>query len=121
MARRFLGGPGSLAMGVSVAFLSEPIYRVTVVLVPATADEASGSLAALAGQVWRTASLVGMSGSVGQQRDAAVAVLKSRSLFDQFFAGNSLLPVLFEDKWDAARKDWKLSLSKDDVPSLDDG
>ena len=67
-----------------------------------------GGLAALAG--------VDL-GIAGGTKVEAVALMKSRVLTESFLVDNELLPVLFEDAWDAKLKAWK-SNDPDDTPTL---
>jgi uncharacterized protein involved in exopolysaccharide biosynthesis len=110
----------SLAIGLVAAFVPRPVYRATVVLLPAAGDDASGSLASLAGQVSGLASLVGLSGSLGQQKEATLATLKSRSLFVEYAEREGLLAEMFEKQWDQEKRRWRPDLEADDVPTMDD-
>jgi hypothetical protein len=48
--------------------------------------------------------------------DEAVAVLRSRALFDTYATQKNLLPVLYSDRWDAASGRWTVPPSR--VPTL---
>jgi hypothetical protein len=79
--------------------------------------ESRGALSALAGQFGGLAALAGVNiGAEGDQRDEAVALLRSRALAMQLIEERELLPVLFADEWDAAAGAWK-SPDPDDVPT----
>jgi uncharacterized protein involved in exopolysaccharide biosynthesis len=99
-------------------FSTPRIYRASVlVAVVQEQDSLSGGLSALVGQLGPLASLAG---GLGQRNNAeAVAMLQSRALLREYISANALMPVLFDKKWNAAKKDWKEGLSR--VPTLWDG
>ncbi len=88
------------------AFLITPVYRAEVLLAPVTAEK-TGGLGALAGQFGDLAALAGISLGGGDQTQEAIATLKSRALTEAFIKENNLMPILFEDEWDADDKGWK--------------
>jgi uncharacterized protein involved in exopolysaccharide biosynthesis len=98
------------------AFVMTPIFRATVVLVPAGGEATEqGRLGGVLRSASGLASLMGvnlMSGESGEQE--ALAVLRSREFLEVFFAENNLLPVLFYKDWDSARSRWK---KPDDAPT----
>ncbi len=98
------------------AFLITPIYRAEVLLAPATAEK-TGGLGALAGQLGDVAALAGISLGGGDQTQEAIATLKSRALTEAFIKENNLMPILFEDEWDADKKGWK-DQDPEDAPTL---
>lgn len=101
-----------------LAFIITPIYRVEVLLAPASNDGASNSLSALASQFGGLASVAGISiGSEFANKDEAIATLNSRAFTEKFIEDNQLLPILFNDKWDNKNKQWDVS----DAPTLWDG
>lgn len=108
---------GSIVIAVAVAFLLPPIYRAEVLLAPVS-DDQSGAAAGLTSQLGGIASLAGISlGGSGGGKDEFIAILQSRVLSDFFVRENNLLPILFEDDWDAAAGKWKSS-DPADVPTL---
>ncbi len=94
------------------AFLSTPVYRAQVVLVPAEPPPKAGSLASLAGQFGGLASLAGLDESTNPQTNEAIAVLKSRAFLEAYLRDENLLPVLFASRWDSAKSAWKPSWHK---------
>ncbi len=94
------------ALAIVVALFLTPIYRAEVLLAPATSEK-SGGLSALAGQFGDLASLAGISVGGGDQTQEAIATLKSRALTEAFIKENNLMPIFFEDAWDADKKTWK--------------
>lgn len=94
---------------IAVALLMTPIYRSQVVMVSAEDPGArGGGASALAAQFGGIADLAGVSlGATGSKAEA-MAVLKSRSLAEGYIKEMNLLPILFEEKWDAANQRWKV-------------
>ncbi len=97
---------GTTALAIVIALLLTPIYRAEVLLAPATSEK-SGGLGTLAGQFGDLAALAGISVGGGDKTQEAIATLKSRTLTEAFIKENNLMPILFEDAWDADKKAWK--------------
>lgn len=111
----------SLALAVAAvaaSYLITPRFRAQVVLSPVGADRAGG-LAALAGQFGGLASLAGINFGADDNVAESIAILKSRALTERFIGERNLLPILFEDDWDAERKAW--DLEPEDIPTLGRG
>jgi uncharacterized protein involved in exopolysaccharide biosynthesis len=103
------------------AFLSTPIFRASVVLIPATADRnsLSGSLGSVLGQAGGIVSLLGVgTGSADASTEEALAVLRSREFTEKFIADGELMPKFFPQRWDSERKAWKTSKK---IPTLAKG
>ena len=102
---------GSLAY----ALLAKEIYRAEVLLAPAAEQSTPG----IGGQLGGLAALAGV--SVGEGDDVvALAVLQSREFARQFIEQLDLLPIFFEDEWDAENERWR----EDDLteaPDVRDG
>jgi len=115
-ARWWLAGSviaGALAFGI-VAFMMQPVYRGTVVLVPVSSMRGADGLGAALGQLDGLASIVGMGlGGRGADTAEAIAVLRSREFTERFIRDHALLPRLFPDKWDAANKKWTVEAGKE--------
>jgi uncharacterized protein involved in exopolysaccharide biosynthesis len=95
-----------IAAGISL--LLPNTYRAEVVMVAAkSGDSKGGGLSAALGGLGGLASLAGVSLGGGGTVEENIAVLKSRDFLWQFVQEKKLMPVLFEDQWDAARKTWK--------------
>jgi len=94
------------------------IYRAEVVLAPVS-DEGSksGGLSAALGGLGGLASMAGISLGGGGSVEENLAVLKSREFLWQFIKDQKLMPLLFVDDWDAAKKTWK-ETDSEDQPSL---
>lgn len=100
---------GLLALG--LALILPPQYETSVTLAPAVDDSGGklGGASALLSQFGGLAALGGFSvGSSGKGAEA-VAVLQSAALTEAFIREKNLLPLLFPDDWDSARKAWKSS------------
>lgn len=107
------------AMFTAAAFLITPIYRASVVLVPASAERSSisGSLSTALGQLGGLASLAGVNvGAGNSETEESLAVLRSRQFTERFISEESLLPILFSSKWNAANGTW--NVADEDRPTL---
>lgn len=97
----------TFATAVIVACLSLLIpntYRGAVLLTSAQSEEMpSGGLSALGG----LASLAGVSIGGGGSMEENLAVIQSRDFLWQFVQENKLMPILFEDEWDAEHQKWE--------------
>ncbi len=105
-----------------LAFVITPVYRATTVLVPASVDRNSaGALGAMLGQFGGLASLAGVNvgGAGNSDTEVSLAVLRSRQFTEAFIRDLDLLPLLFEDRWDAGAKQWEGP--KEDWPTLAQG
>jgi uncharacterized protein involved in exopolysaccharide biosynthesis len=99
----------SVAAVIAWARLATPIYRVTTALMPRQSEQAGGLMRSLLGQYSGAAAVLGLSGDLPADSQEALAVLKSRAVFDTLAAQQNLLPILFADKWDAQARRWKAS------------
>ncbi len=91
-----------------LAFLSTPVYRANVVLLPADSGKL-GSLGSALGSLGSIASIAGVNlgQSGGNQAEEAMAVLRSRQFSEAFIADKKLLPVLFPNLWDPEAEVWR--------------
>ena len=107
----------SMAAVLAYAFLSTPVYRGVVKLMPRENDSPGGALQSVLGQFGGLASMAGLSmGSVNEQE--ALALLRSRNLFTLFANEQNLMPILFQGSWDASAHRWRTDLKH--VPTMDD-
>lgn len=104
----FLAGVAAVV----ASLLMTNIYRSEVLIAP-TAQEKGGALSALGGFGAMIASEAGI--GAGGSLEQFEVVLKSRELTGAIVREKNLLPVLFEDDWDAAAKKWK-----DEAPKTED-
>ena len=102
----------SIAASVWIALNLQPYWRVEIVVMPVNRNDPT-SLNSV------TPSLAGLAPLIGRQdplRDEAMAVLRSRELFDSYAKDKNLLPLLFEDRWDPEANAWKVPPER--VPTL---
>jgi len=106
--------------GLAVAFaLYVPeVFKAKTLLAPAQ-EEKSGASSALS-QFGGLAAMAGISIPSDSNVEQVVATLMSRKFLSLFINNNKLLPVLYEDLWDATKNDWILE-SDEDEPSFNDG
>ena len=102
----------------ALAFLLPSYWRAEIELMPVT-HQTQGNLGALAAGLGAASIAPGLasllSGPSGSE-DEAIAVLRSRELFDSYAKANNLLPELFAEDWDESTKSW--TVTPDDVPTL---
>lgn len=102
----------TLAAGISL--LIPNVYRAEILLAPASTDGLAGKKSGLASALGSMGGLGALAGlSLGGSVDENVAVLQSRAFLWQFVQKNNLMPILFEDDWDADKKRWKADDVKD--------
>jgi len=102
------------------SFTIAPRYDATVLLLPASDQDSPDRMAGLGGaisQLGGIASLAGLSSAGGTFKVEAVATLESEALTERYIEQQNLLPILYSDKWDATRKQWKSTKPKD-IPTL---
>jgi uncharacterized protein involved in exopolysaccharide biosynthesis len=102
---------------VGISYLKTPVFKADATLVPS--DEMLGldqnsALGGLGG----LATLVSGS-AAGSKENEAIAILKSRALIYSYVQANTLLPILFSDRWDPAANGWK-SQKPSSIPTLED-
>jgi uncharacterized protein involved in exopolysaccharide biosynthesis len=108
------------AIGVTSALLMTPVYRAQAVVVPRE-DSAAGAIGrSIMGQLGGLAGLAGGMLPAGANEAETIATLRSRALTERFIEERNLLPVLFEQQWDAGRGTW-LETDPSLVPTLRDG
>ncbi len=104
---------------VAAAFLTKPVYRATVILVPADVSGTGSGLQPLMGQFGGLASLAGIDLKPDDRTAEAMALLESRQFTESFLRDGDLLLVLFASRWDVEEKRWRDGLRK--IPTLNDG
>lgn len=107
-------------LSAGISLLMHNIYRGEVLLAPAqSSDNKTGGLASmLGGGLGGLASLAGISIG-GGSTDESLAVLQSREFLWNFVQEKKLMPILFEDAWDAEHKKWKESDPKKQPGQMD--
>jgi uncharacterized protein involved in exopolysaccharide biosynthesis len=107
----------TIAVAIAWALLATPIYRVTTSLMPRQGEQAGGLMRSLLGQYSGAAALLGLSAELPADSQEALAVLKSRAIFEILATQENLLPILFSDKWDEHAGRWKTSVR---IPTMED-
>ena len=107
------------AASVAAAFLSTPVYRATVVLLPSDSGGSMAGIGAMLGDLGNFASLAGIGPAGDQNTVEAVALLKSRDFTESFIKERGLLPILYADQWDASNSTWRKGWRSSD-PTLYD-
>jgi uncharacterized protein involved in exopolysaccharide biosynthesis len=112
---------GAAIAAAGYSLLMPNIYRAEVLLAPVSADDANkgGGLASALGGLGGLASLAGISMGGQVSTEENLAVLQSREFLWKFVQEKKLMPILFEDKWDAEAKRWKESDPKKQPGQLD--
>lgn len=100
-----------VALAVAYALLQTRWYRAEVLLAPAEEKRTGDGLAG------RFSGLIRLAGiSVGGGGNAeAIAILRSREFIATFIKDENLLPILFEERWNAEKNTWK---SPEHVPDI---
>lgn len=110
-----------LGTGAAVAYalLATPIYRAQAVIAPPEQKRAGGASMALAAFGGIGADIAGSLGVNlgGNDANRLEALLESRRLMQRTVAKHNLLPILFEDRWDAKKETWAATDPKD-VPTF---
>ncbi len=102
-------GPLVGVIGIFYALSQPEIYRAEATLAPASEEDGSGGLAALAGQFGGLASIAGIDLGNSGGIETAMATLKSRRFLVPFLYTEEYLKVLFPDEWDEQAKAWTIS------------
>jgi uncharacterized protein involved in exopolysaccharide biosynthesis len=96
----------AVAMG-GLSFLITPVYTASVLMQPVSNEESGGLQAKLASQIGGLASIGGLSLGGDTTVEQSIATIKSRVFTQAFITENNLLPILFEDDWDAQQQAFK--------------
>jgi len=99
------------------ASLMTPVYRADVLLAPVSAENAKSPFASELNRFGGMVGLAGFTGGRDSDKNEAIATLKSRAFTEQFISEQKLLPILFDELWDASIARWQVS-DPDQVPSL---
>lgn len=105
------------ALAAVAAFTMTPIYRAQAVVAPVeSAPSNTGLLSALGSLT----SAVGLGGETPvTNKDEAITIMQSRAFTEQLVEDLGLLPILFEEDWDAAAGQWRTS-DPDEIPTAYD-
>jgi uncharacterized protein involved in exopolysaccharide biosynthesis len=103
----------STAVLTTAAFLMTPIYRASVIVIPANVGGDLDGGSAL-GQLGGIASMIGLGvGSRANETEEALAVMRSRQFTERFISDNGLIQRIYAGKWDAANNRWRVSSGKE--------
>ncbi len=104
-----------------LALLLPSYWEVEIEVMPVSKNNGVNIGSMLAGGLGGIGGSIG--GSIGallgrssDNEDEALAVLRSRELFDTYATQQNLLPVLYDKKWDAENHRWAVSPSR--IPTL---
>jgi uncharacterized protein involved in exopolysaccharide biosynthesis len=104
-------GSISLAFGIVfgvIAYVSPKWYEASVILLPVSTSASSEFGGSLGGSgLGGLAALAGIDIGNDSKKSESVATLLSEALTERYIQDNDLLPILFSNKWDAARHTWK--------------
>ncbi len=90
------------------AVFATPVYRAEVLMAPAgDRDDIGNPLSFLPGQLGGFADLVGFGSGGTIDSQTAIAILESRQFIGEFIDDRRLMPILFADRWDVEKDDWK--------------
>ena len=101
-------------LAVAYALYAPEVFKAEALLAPAQEEQAGGSNAL--SQFGGIAAMAGISIPSGSNVEQVVATLNSRKFLRAYIQQNKLLPVLFEEIWDADSQAW-LVTSVDDEPT----
>jgi uncharacterized protein involved in exopolysaccharide biosynthesis len=104
-------------LAASYAFLATPVYRSEVLFTVVQRDQNAGALGGLGSSVGLLAQFVG-GGILGQSSSPeAAALLTSRTLAEEFFEANQVIPLMFPDLWDPEANAW-IPTDDKDIPTV---
>ncbi len=109
------------ALAVTADLVLAPRYKASELLEVRVSHQRLSGFSGLARSLGGLAGLAaGSLGGSGDERQVALATLKSRYIIEHFISGHNLLPVLFASKWDERKNRWATS-NADDIPTDQDG
>jgi len=93
-----------------VSFLVQKQYDAMIVISPvtSTSDKSLGAGGAL-GSLSGLAALAGMSLGSDSKKNESLATLESQAILQRYIIENNLMPILYEDKWDARSGKWTVT------------
>ncbi len=109
-----------IVAGVGAVFYSlslENIYRSEATLTPREEEKSGPSIPSLGGLGGMMAGQLGLGG--GGSLEKLQVVLGSRELTLKIIRKYELMPIIFEDMWDAEKGDWNAEV--EDPPTMQDG
>ena len=114
LAWKTIVGITILCTGLAVAYAlyAPEVFKAETLLAPAT-EEKSGASSALS-QFGGLAAMAGISIPSDSNVEQVVATLQSRKFLSKYIDGEKLLPVLFEEIWDAESQSWLVETQEDE-------
>ena len=93
-----------------LSFLVKRQYDAMIVISPvtSTSDKSLGAGGAL-GSLSGLAALAGMSLGSDSKKNESLATLESQAILQRYIVENNLMPILYEDKWDARSGKWTVT------------
>ena len=93
---------------VAAAVLITPLYRAEVLLAPIDKEDRNlgSAFRSLSAQFGGLADVAGINLGSSGTIEEIIAILGSRAFAERFIRDQNLLPVLFDEKWDAAKGEW---------------
>lgn len=107
------------ALAATVAFIMTPKYKAETTLTLADEGKGKSGLGGLAAQFGGLADIAGVSLGGANSAELMVAVLKSRTLLDNFIQERGLLQIFYAKQWDAEKKTWKIE-DTEKIPTTND-
>ena len=101
-----------VGLGVAYALYAPEVFKAETLLAPAS-EEKSNVSSALS-QFGGLAAMAGISIPSDSNVEQVVATLNSRKFIRTYINQNNLIPVLFEDIWDADEQAWIVQSEKDE-------
>jgi uncharacterized protein involved in exopolysaccharide biosynthesis len=101
-----------IGLAVAYALYAPEVFKAETLLAPA-AEEKSGASSALS-QFGGLAAMAGISIPSDSNVEQVVATLQSRKFLRQYIDGKKLMPVLFEDIWNAESQSWLVKTQEDE-------
>jgi uncharacterized protein involved in exopolysaccharide biosynthesis len=107
-------GIAILCTGLAVAYAlySPEVYKAETLLAPAQEEKSSASSAL--GQFGGLAAMAGISIPSDSNVEQVVATLNSRKFLRTYINQNKLIPVLFDEIWDAENQAWMVPSAEDE-------
>ncbi len=101
----------STGLAVAYALYAPEVFKAETLLVPAR-EEKSGASSALS-QFGGLAVMAGVTIPADSNTERVLATLETRVFLKKFVEEKNLLPVIFEDLWDATSNSWKLQVGQE--------
>ena len=98
-------------LAVAYALYAPEVFKAETLLAPAQ-EEKSGASSTLS-QFGGLAAMAGVTIPSDSNTERVLATLETRVFLKKFIEEKKLLPVIFEDFWDAASNSWKLSVDQE--------